>query len=63
MGCHALEDRECQDDGVFLIEVTSRGDDASMLRTRAVIIVFLSNTVLEYTHVRNVHTIVHTSQR
>ena len=45
MGCHTFEDHECQDDGQFLIEVTSRGDDASMLRTRAVIIVFLSNTL------------------
>lgn len=35
MGCHTLEDRECQDNGEFLIEVTSRGDDASVLRTRA----------------------------
>lgn len=34
MGCHAFEDRECKDEGEFLIEVTSRGDDASMLRTR-----------------------------
>jgi len=56
VGCHTLEDRECQDNGQFLIEVTSRGDDASMLRTRNCnnISTLMSETFIQsFTHLKD----------